>query len=158
MPTEIYTDGAAIGNPGPGGYGLVAQCDDGSVSELSGGFRLTTNNRMELLAVIFALEAIETQEDAFIFTDSQYVANAVNRRWAENWKRRGWIKPRGGAAQNPDLWDRLLSLIERRGGQTRIEWIRGHAGNTGNERADELANAAAKSGPHEIDQCYEDRE
>lgn len=134
-PIFLYTDGASSGNPGPGGYGVVLKCA-GHVMELSEGFCLTTNNRMELLAVIKGLEAIRWQNaEVHVTSDSSYVVNAINKGWLENWKRRGFAK-----VKNPDLWMRLSPLLAKH--RVAFHWIKGHAGHPENERCDALAVAA----------------
>lgn len=138
----VYTDGSAIGNPGPGGYGGVIQID-GETVELSQGYRHTTNNRMEMLAVITVLEALDGQERPIkIFSDSQYTINGIVKGWAKGWRAKGWKKGDGKPALNPDLWGRLLELVEKM--DVSFQWVRGHAGDPGNERADVLANSAAQ--------------
>lgn len=135
----VYTDGGAIGNPGPGGYGVVFE--DGR--ELSGGYRLTTNNRMELMAVIKALEALEGETRPIVLhSDSRYVINGSTKGWAASWKQRGWKKSDGKPALNPDLWERLLDLLD--GLDIRFQWVKGHAGNPMNEACDRLANTTAR--------------
>lgn len=136
----IYTDGACLGNPGPGGYGAVLLYK-GNRKELSGGYRRTTNNRMELMAAIAALEALKTRSRALLHSDSKYVVDAIEKGWARNWRRLGWRKPDKQPAMNPDLWERLLDLCARH--DVRFQWVKGHAGNEENERCDALANAAA---------------
>jgi len=144
----LYTDGAASGNPGPGGYGAVLKCA-GRCKELSGGYVLTTNNRMELLAVIKGLEAILWNDaEVQIFSDSTYVVKAVTEGWLEGWERKGWKK-----VKNPDLWQRFLPLY--RSHRVTFNWIKGHAGHPENERCDQLAVAAYKAGPAERDEGYE---
>ncbi len=134
-PIFLYTDGASSGNPGPGGYGVVLKCA-GRELELSGGFSLTTNNRMELLAVIKGLESIRWQNaEVHVYSDSSYVVNAINKGWLENWKRRGFAK-----VKNPDLWMRFSRLYEMH--RVSFHWIKGHAGHPENERCDALAVAA----------------
>lgn len=134
-PIFLYTDGASSGNPGPGGYGVVLKCA-GRVMELSEGFSLTTNNRMELLAVIKGLEAIRwLNAEVHVTSDSSYVVNAINKGWLENWRRKGFAK-----VKNPDLWMRLLPLLARH--RVAFHWIKGHAGHPENERCDALAVAA----------------
>ncbi|HKP97559.1 MAG TPA: ribonuclease HI [Fibrobacteria bacterium] len=136
----IYTDGGCLGNPGPGGYGAVLLYRDHR-KELSGGYRLTTNNRMELMGAIAALEALKARSKAVLHTDSQYVVNAMEKGWAQKWRRNGWRKPDKQPAMNPDLWERLLDLCSRH--EVKFAWVRGHAGNVENERCDALANQAA---------------
>lgn len=134
-PIFLYTDGASSGNPGPGGYGVVLKCA-GISREMSEGFSLTTNNRMELLAVIKGLEAIKWQNaEVHVFSDSSYVVNAVNKGWLENWKRKGFAK-----VKNPDLWMRFVGVYDRH--RVSFHWIKGHAGHPENERCDALAVAA----------------
>ena len=134
-PIYLYTDGAASGNPGPGGYGVVLKCGDHE-KEMSGGFALTTNNRMELLAVIKGLEAIRWYNaEVHVYSDSSYVVNAINQGWLEGWKRRGYAR-----VKNPDLWMRFDNVF--RCHRVTFHWIRGHAGHPENERCDRLAVAA----------------
>ncbi len=133
---EIFTDGACSGNPGPGGYGAILRCD-GKEKELSGGEPHTTNNRMELMGVIAALEALKYPCKVRLTTDSKYVADGVQKGWARGWKKRGWKKSNGDPALNPDLWDRLLSLLDTH--DVEICWVKGHAGHPENERCDKLA-------------------
>ncbi len=148
----IYTDGACSGNPGPGGYGAVLKYGH-NANELSGGFRKTTNNRMELLAVIEGLQALKEPCDVTIFSDSRYIVDAVNKGWARRWKANGWRRNKKDRAVNPDLWERLLTLLDTH--DTQFRWVKGHAGNPGNERADALAVAAANSERLAIDHGYE---
>lgn len=136
----IYADGACLGNPGPGGYGVVMIYGQ-KRKELSGGYRLTTNNRMELRAVIAGLEALKRKCAVTLYTDSQYVVNAIVKGWAKRWKANGWMRTRTEKALNADLWERLLRLCDNH--ETRFIWIRGHAGNPENERCDQLSKAAA---------------
>jgi ribonuclease HI len=136
----IYTDGACSGNPGPGGYGVVLRFND-SEKELSGGFRNTTNNRMEIMGAIMGLESLKEPCDVTIITDSQYVVNAVEKGWARKWKSMGWMRNNKDKALNPDLWDRLLLLLSKH--TVRFQWVRGHNGHAENERCDVLAVAAA---------------
>jgi len=133
---EIYTDGACKGNPGVGGWGVLLM-HDGRTRELHGGEALTTNNRMELTAVIRALEALKRSTGVRLHTDSQYVQLGISK-WIHDWKKRGWRTAEKKPVKNIDLWRRLDELA----GEHEIEWIwvRGHEGNVGNERADELAN------------------
>ena len=135
----VYTDGGAIGNPGPGGYGVVFETGE----TFSGGFNLTTNNRMELLAVIVALEALKGETRPIcLHSDSRYVVNGITKNWAKAWKRKGWKKADGSPAMNPDLWERLLDLLP--GLDIRFIWVKGHAGNPLNEACDHLANSTAR--------------
>ncbi|MGD2148104.1 MAG: ribonuclease HI [Anaerolineae bacterium] len=136
----VYTDGAAIGNPGPGGYGIVLRYD-GHRRELSGGYRLTTNNRMELMACIKALEALKFHCSVVLYSDSRYVVDGITKGWAERWRAAGWRRNERDKAENVDLWSRLLDLRERH--EVDFRWVRGHTGNPDNERCDELATRAA---------------
>ena len=132
----LFTDGAASGNPGPGGYGVVLQCA-GLEKELSGGFALTTNNRMELLAVIEGLRAIKwDRADVEVWSDSSYVVKAITEGWLLNWERKGFAK-----VKNPDLWQAFLPLYRRH--HVTFHWLKGHAGHPQNERCDKLATSAA---------------
>ncbi|MBE2234107.1 MAG: ribonuclease HI [Anaerolinea sp.] len=148
----IYTDGGALGNPGPGGYGVVMLYNQHR-KELSGGFRLTTNNRMELMAAISALEKLNTACDVTLYTDSRYVADSINLGWAKRWRANGWRKNKTEAALNPDLWERLLNALAQH--QVRVLWVRGHAGNVENERCDQLSVAAARQPNLPVDEVYE---
>ena len=131
----LFTDGASSGNPGPGGYGVILRCG-GLEKEMSGGFSRTTNNRMELLAVIVGLEAIKWENAVVeVFSDSSYVVKAINEGWLDNWKRKGWKK-----VKNPDLWQRFVEVYGRH--RVTFHWIKGHAGHPENERCDALAVAA----------------
>jgi len=134
----IYTDGAAFGNPGPGGYAAVLSSGNAQ-KEISGGFAHTTNNRMELLAVIMGLEALKCENcNVTIYSDSSYVVNAVEQNWVFDWERKGFNKKK-----NPDLWRRFL--LSYRKHKVKMLWIKGHAGDIMNERCDALAVAAAKA-------------
>jgi ribonuclease HI len=137
----IYTDGGARFNPGPGGYGIV-RIQEGERREFSGGYRLTTNNRMELMGCIVALRGLECRDKPVtLYSDSSYVVNGITRGWAARWKRNGWVKADRKKALNPDLWADLLDLVE--GLNITFKWVKGHAGHPENERCDELAVAAA---------------
>ncbi|MBQ5904757.1 MAG: ribonuclease HI [Clostridia bacterium] len=138
---KVYTDGACSGNPGAGGWGTILEYK-GIKRELSGGMAETTNNRMELTAVIEGLKALKESCKVTVITDSQYVANGINLGWAESWKANGWRKKDRKPALNPELWDALLSEIARH--EVTIEWIKGHAGHPENERCDELAVMESK--------------
>ncbi len=144
----VYTDGASRGNPGPGGYGVVLMSGPHR-KELSEGFRKTTNNRMELLAVIKALEALKSEgSKVTIYTDSKYVADAIEKGWVFNWEKKNFKKKK-----NPDLWKRLLELYRKH--LVRLYWVQGHANITENERCDELAVEASKQQDLSVDQAYE---
>ncbi|MDR0947867.1 MAG: ribonuclease HI [Ruminococcus sp.] len=136
MNVEIFSDGSCSGNPGPGGWGTILRAK-GIEKELSGGEILTTNNKMELTAVIKGLEALKYPCDVTITTDSKYVIDGITKNWAQSWKRRGWKKSDGKPAANPELWDRLLSLCEIH--NVSFNWIKGHNGHPENERCDRLA-------------------
>ena len=134
-PIYLYTDGAASGNPGPGGYGVVLCCGN-LRKEFSGGFRLTTNNRMELLAVVKGLEAIRWENaEVHVWSDSSYVVKAINEGWLDKWKRTGFAKKK-----NVDLWLRFDAVFRRH--RVSFHWLKGHAGHPENERCDALAVAA----------------
>ena len=132
----LYTDGACSGNPGPGGWGAILMFG-GQKKELSGGEKGTTNNRMELTAVIRGLEALTEPCVVELYSDSKYVIDALEKGWAKGWKARGWIKSDKKPALNPDLWERLLALCERH--TVKLHWVKGHADNPYNNRCDELA-------------------
>lgn len=133
---EMFTDGACSGNPGAGGYGTILR-SGGREKELSGGCAQTTNNKMELTAVIEGFRALKRPCAVTLYTDSKYVADSISKGWAEGWKRRGWKKSDGKPALNVDLWTVLLELIEPH--KLEIVWIKGHAGHPENERCDALA-------------------
>ena len=133
---EMFTDGACSGNPGPGGWGTVLRYN-GVERELSGGEESTTNNRMELTAVIEGLRALKQPCRVLLCTDSKYVADGVLKGWADGWQKRGWRKADGKPALNPDLWEQLLELLEQH--DVEITWIKGHNGHPENERCDRLA-------------------
>jgi ribonuclease HI len=138
----IYTDGACSGNPGPGGYGVVLLDSAGRRRELSQGFRNTTNNRMELMGVISALEARKRPCNVTLYSDSQYIVKALSEGWLAKWQRTGWKKADKKPVLNIDLWQRLLPLLQEH--NVNLVWTRGHSGNLENERCDELAVAASK--------------
>ena len=133
---EIFTDGACSGNPGPGGWGAILRYN-GVEKELSGGERQTTNNRMELCAVLNALSALKEPCDVVLTSDSKYVIDSVSKGWVYSWEKKGWKKSDGKPALNVDLWERLLPLLETH--NVTFVWIRGHAGHPENERCDALA-------------------
>ena len=136
LPIELFTDGSSRGNPGPGGYGVVLRCGK-HYKELSGGEPMTTNNRMELLAVIIGLEALlRPNAEVTVYSDSSYVVNAVSKGWLFDWERKQFDKK-----ANPDLWQRFLQVYRRH--RVRLVWIKGHAGHPENERCDQLAVEAA---------------
>jgi len=137
---QIYTDGACSGNPGPGGYGTLLKFGD-KFKELSAGYQNTTNNRMELRAVISGLEALKEPCKVEIYSDSKYIVDAVNKGWAKRWRANGWRRNKKEMALNIDLWRKLLELIEKH--ECTFNWIKGHAGHPENERCDTLAVEAA---------------
>jgi ribonuclease HI len=144
----VYTDGGASGNPGPGGYGIVMLSGEHR-KEINGGFRLTTNNRMELLAVIIALETLKFEgTDVTIYSDSKYVVDAVKKGWVFNWVKKNFAKKK-----NPDLWKRFLKIYPKH--RVEFVWVKGHAGNELNEVADRLAVSAYQEGVLEVDEVYE---
>jgi ribonuclease HI len=148
---KIYTDGASRGNPGPGGYGVILHYK-GHRKELSEGFRLTTNNRMELLAVIKGLEALKKKDlPVQVYSDSSYVVDAINKNWISNWIRKNYK-----GVKNPDLWQKLVPLLREM--KVTFHWVRGHAGHPENERCDELAVAAALQPNLPPDVGYEQNE
>ena len=132
----IYTDGACSGNPGPGGWGAILEYM-GHEKEISGGEKNTTNNRMELTAVIKALQALKEPCTVELYSDSKYVIDALQKGWAVSWRKRGWIKSDKKPALNPDLWEILLNLTEMH--DIHYHWVKGHASNPKNNRCDELA-------------------
>ena len=137
----IYTDGACSGNPGPGGWGAILEWN-GREKELSGGERETTNNRMELSGVIFALSALKEPCAVDLYTDSKYVFDAVDKGWVYTWRKNGWRKADKKPALNVDLWERLLPLLETH--RVTWHWVKGHAENEKNNRCDALAVAQSK--------------
>lgn len=143
-----YTDGGASGNPGPGGFGAILMSGRHE-KEMSGGFRLTTNNRMELLAVITVLEALKGEgHEVHIYSDSKYVVDAVEKRWVFGWEKKGYKDKK-----NPDLWQRFLQAYRKH--RVKFHWVKGHAGHPLNERADQLAVSAYQTGPLDTDTGYE---
>ncbi|MBK0381078.1 ribonuclease HI [Mucilaginibacter segetis] len=145
---EIFTDGASSGNPGPGGYGVILRSGK-HYKELSAGYRKTTNNRMELLAVITALEALKNpDQQVTIYSDSKYVIDAIEKRWVHGWMAKGFKDKK-----NKDLWLRYLAISKIH--HIKFVWVRGHAGHPENERCDELAVAAAKQKDLLIDSVFE---
>lgn len=148
MQVTIYTDGSARGNPdGPGGYGTILQYVDGNgvlhEKELSGGYEKTTNNRMELMAVIVGLEALNRPCEVEVISDSRYVTDAFNRHWIDSWLKKGW-KGSAGPVKNVDLWKRLLAAAAPH--RLKLTWVKGHDGHPENERCDTLATGAADGG------------
>jgi len=148
----VYTDGACKNNPGPGGYGVILQYGENR-KEFSAGYRLTTNNRMEIMAAIVGLEALKEPCEVRILSDSQYLVNAIEKGWARRWQANGWMRSNKEKAVNPDLWERILALCKTH--KVRFEWVRGHAGHKENERCDELATSAAAGQNLSVDEIYE---
>ena len=133
---EIFTDGACSGNPGPGGYGVILRYK-GVSKELSGGEERTTNNRMELTAVITGLSALKEPCAVTLYSDSKYIIDAIQKGWAKKWRANGWMRNAKDPALNPDLWEKLLDLLEKH--EVTFVWGKGHAGHPENERCDQLA-------------------
>ena len=148
----IYTDGACTGNPGPGGYGAVLIYKSRR-KEIFGGYGMTTNNRMEILAAIKALEALREPCIVRLYSDSRYLVDAIEKRWAVKWRRNGWMRNAKENALNVDLWRRLLAFLDVH--SVKFIWIKGHADNKENERCDKLAREAITSGELDIDEGYE---
>ena len=147
---NIYTDGSSIGNPGPGGYGVIMEWEGKQyIKEFSDGYRLTTNNRMELMAVIVALEKLKKQSmEVTIYSDSKYVIDSVQKKWVFNWEKKAFKDKK-----NPDLWKRYLNIHRKH--QVNFQWIKGHNAHPQNERCDKLAVKAAKESPNKIDDFFE---
>lgn len=146
MRVKIFTDGAARGNPdGPGGYGTVLEYVDTKgqlhIREYSCGYKKTTNNRMELMAAIVGLEALNRPCEVELYSDSKYVVDAFNQHWIESWLKNNWNRPKTGPVKNSDLWKRLLAAMEPH--DVKFFWVKGHDGHPENERCDRLATAAA---------------
>ncbi len=148
----IYTDGACTGNPGKGGYGVILKYDNHR-KELSGGFRKTTNNRMELMAAIVGLKTLKEPCRVTLFTDSQYLVDSITKGWAQRWRENGWMRNKKDKALNSDLWEQFLTLCEEH--DVEIKWLRGHAGDPENEHADYLATNATKKEKLPADAVYE---
>ena len=152
---EIYTDGCCLGNPGRGGYGVILTYN-GHRKELSGGYLLTTNNRMEIMGCIVALETLKEPCGVILTTDSEYVVNAITKGWAEKWKMRSWRRSGNKPAENSDLWERLLGLTQKH--QVKFQWVRGHNGHPENERCDVIAKEAAGGASLQEDLGYAKRQ
>jgi ribonuclease HI len=150
----LYSDGACLGNRGPGGYGAILTYGDHR-RELSGSFRLTTNNRMELMGAIKGLEALTRPCAVRLVSDSEYLVNSIRKGWAVRWRANGWKRAAGKVVPNADLWERLLTLANTH--CIAVEWVQGHAGHVENERCDRLATTAAASNPSAVDVGYETR-
>ncbi|MDR3088333.1 MAG: ribonuclease HI [Desulfobulbaceae bacterium] len=156
MPSEgivIYTDGSCLGNPGPGGYGVII-LENGHERRLQGGFRHTTNNRMEIMAALVGLKTVSVGEEIIhLYSDSSYLVNAIQKGWLAGWAKRGWRKSDGMPALNRDLWQEMLPLLTEK--RVVLHWLRGHAGHHYNECCDELALAAAKAANLPEDMGYQ---
>ena len=139
---EIWTDGACSGNPGPGGFGAILQYGE-KRKEIYGSYRRTTNNRMELMAVIEALSALKGRCHVTLHSDSKYIVEAMQKGWPQGWKKKGWRK-KDGLAKNIDLWEKILNLCDLH--EVNFNWLKGHAGHDENERCDELARQAISNG------------
>jgi len=133
---EIFTDGACSGNPGPGGYGVILRYK-GVEKEISGGEAETTNNRMELMAVIKGLEALKEKCEVDLYSDSKYFIDAIEKEWAVRWRANGWMRNKKEKALNPDLWEKILELLDKH--SVNLIWVKGHAGHPENERCDQMA-------------------
>lgn len=149
---NVYTDGSSLGNPGPGGYGIIMEWKGKQyVKEFSGGYRFTTNNRMELMAVIVALETLNKQPmQVTVYSDSKYVIDAVQKKWVFSWEKKAFRDKK-----NPDLWQRFLKIHRKH--QVNFHWIKGHNAHPQNERCDQLAVKAAKESPFKIDVFFEQK-
>lgn len=150
----IFTDGGCSRNPGPGGYGVVL-IQNNKRKELSGGFRLTTNNRMEMMACIVGLQALERKSSVTIYSDSKYVVDSIMLGWAKKWRANNWMRNKNDSAVNPDLWKELLDLLEKH--DVLFKWVKGHAGNEENERCDQLAVKSAAQHELPADEVYENK-
>ena len=149
---RIYTDGACSGNPGPGGWGAVLIFGE-NILELNEGFRHTTNNRMEILAVVNSLSKLKRSSEVVVISDSKYLVDAINKGWVQRWKSNGWRRNKKDMASNVDLWKLLLVQLQRH--KVEFEWVKGHSGDTYNDLADKLAVEASVSKSLKIDQIYE---
>jgi ribonuclease HI len=148
----VFTDGSANADSGAGGYGVILKYRE-SVKELSGGFRKTTNNRMEIMACIEGLRALKKKSDVVIFSDSQYVVNSISKGWAKKWQAQNWMRNDKESAENPDLWAQLLELCNQH--NVEFQWVKGHNGTRENERCDRLALAAAQKRNLPADEGFE---
>jgi ribonuclease HI len=149
---NLYTDGASSGNPGPGGYGVILKYQN-KQKELSGGFRRTTNNRMELMAVIEGLKSIKEKCKVNIYSDSKYIVDAIEQEWIYKWKRLGWKRNKKQKLLNPDLWKELFGLLQKH--EVKLFWVRGHNGHPENERCDYLAVKASQQPDLPADKYFE---
>ena len=138
---KLYTDGACSGNPGPGGWGAILECE-GHRRELCGGEAQTTNNRMELTAVVEGLKALKYPCEVTLISDSKYIIDAIPQKWVYKWKANGWMRNKKDKALNPDLWEMLLNELQKH--EMHYTWVKGHAGHPENERCDEMAVAESQ--------------
>lgn len=156
---QAYTDGSSLGNPGPGGFGAILVFIDSEnvehKKEISKGYRLTTNSRMEIMGVLAVLNALKEPCDVTITSDSKYVVDAFEKNWLDSWMKRGWKKTDKKPVLNQDLWKRIVEL--RKPHAVHMRWVKGHAGHPMNERCDELAKLAASSGDLLVDEGYQNR-
>jgi ribonuclease HI len=148
----IYTDGGAEPNPGPGGYGVVI-IDEIGTRELSGGFKMTTNNRMELMAAIVGLGSIKHSRKIKLYSDSKYLVDAMVQGWAKRWQKNGWVRNVKDSVANVDLWEQIMALCARH--QVEFIWVKGHAGNLNNERCDQLSMLFRENPNLPIDEGYQ---
>lgn len=151
----IYTDGSCIGNPGPGGYGIIF-LHGSHRKELSGGFRLTTNNRMEIMAAIIGLQTLKFKCSVILYSDSRYLVDSITKGWVQRWKANNWKRNKKERAINTDLWNKILDLCNQH--EVEFRWVRGHSGNIENERCDQLAVEAANQDNLPPDTCYENKD
>ena len=151
----IYTDGGSLGNPGKGGYAAILVYG-GHQREISGGYRLTTNNRMEMMACIRALESLRYPCRVTLYSDSRYLVDGVMKGWAERWRRNNWMRNKKDRAENPDLWEKLLNLLKQH--DVKLVWIKGHSGHPENERCDILVKKEAAREDLPADDFYEKME
>ena len=158
MNIKLYTDGACSGNPGPGGWACILSTimSNGQPYEIkhSGGYRLTTNNRMELAAVIFGLMSLNGAHDIEVISDSKYVCDAFNQHWIDSWRKNNWTKGKNGKLPNADMWKTLWNLVSMQN-SVKFTWIKGHNNHPYNEECDRLAVAAYKNGAWQCDENYE---
>ncbi|NNC84048.1 MAG: ribonuclease HI [Flavobacteriales bacterium] len=148
---ELFTDGGAEPNPGIGGFGFIL-CQRGHCKEFAQGFEMTTNNRMELMAVIYGLAQIKRRTRVQVYSDSKYVIDGIEKGWAKNWRSKGWMRNSKEKALNADLWARLLELVDHH--EVRFQWVKGHNGHMQNERCDALATWAIKNSELRVDEGY----
>ncbi|MCL2855127.1 MAG: ribonuclease HI [Defluviitaleaceae bacterium] len=148
---DIYTDGACSGNPGPGGFGVVL-LHSKHRKEMQGAYKLTTNNRMEIMAAIVGLEALKEPCTVHLYSDSRYLVDAIEKGWVQRWQANGWKRNKSEMAVNVDLWERLLPLLDKH--KVEFVWVKGHASNVENNRCDGLARAAIETGDFAEDEGY----